>query len=269
MSFQPNTFYSFCYSADTEKVDWLNQIKKTSLNHFEISGTFFESAEFDLFYQEVFKAGKYISSVKDIIPTNVSRNWSSSSESIKSEILEILIKKIRLAGRYNIKYLNLDLGLDSIHNGYEIQEITVRTQLLEPLIEVLEEEGVTICQPIRFPKTFPGSEEWKFAIMLVSSVMHARFCIEINIFPSEVNNSKPASLLKNIYYSAKLIRFRYDSAVGANFTSDMQEFWAESLRQQGFSGDLVFCPTVEGEEMLKIATEDASTASALYVEEDH
>lgn len=265
MAFQPKVILSTTQDRDAQNC--LSEIKKSNLEHIEVSGTFFESENFASFYSEVFKAGKNITSVTDIVPANLSRNWASSSESIQNEVRDVLLQKIALAGRYNIKYFSFDLGLDAIRAGTEIKEISLRAKLLESLTPSLKKAGITLCQPIRFPKTFPGSEEWRLATMLVTAVMHENVCTEINVFPAEVNNSRVGSLLKKTFYTTKLIRFRYEPALENKFSADMHTFWAESLKAQGFTGDLVFTPVVESLDAEKQSLDELSLVKNVYLEE--
>ncbi len=263
MAFNPEIIFSFCKANSLllEK-SYLDK----ELQYFEVTGAFFESPEFGDFFQGLSEKGYFVSSVQNVLPRNIMRNLSSSSENIKSDIVKLLKEKILKAGRYNIKYLNFDLGLDTIRDGYEIQEITVRAKLIQSVMQIADQKGVTLCQPIRFPKAFPGSQQWKYVSMLINAVMHKRFCSEINIFPEEVTKSKVSGLLKKNFYGAHLIRFRYDPVHGSGMTDEMHTFWSESLKEQGYSGDLVFVPASETSMALKKELERLKSLHSVYQE---
>ena len=252
MPFNPDIIFSFQAAEETTPQDWMKLIKESRrVSSFEVPGTFFENDQFKDFYHEVFKSGKRLISVRNIIPGSLTRNLSSCSEGIKSEIVNTLNQRIRDAAGAGAMYLNLDLGLNSIKSGYEIQEIGIRAQTLQQVMKTASECGVSLLHSFRFPKSFPSSQEWKFLTILINSVLHHKFCGEIDIFPNEVPASKAEGLMKRTYYSAKVIRFLYDPSNGGRLSTDMHSTWRSTLSEQGFNGDIIFSPKTQGLEMLK------------------
>ena len=78
MSLNLSTGFSLCYGKVPLDRDMVETVLFSEMDRFEISGELFESEEFPEIYKKFFLQGKKIFSIHEILPVNISRNWSSS-----------------------------------------------------------------------------------------------------------------------------------------------------------------------------------------------
>ncbi|MCM8541260.1 MAG: hypothetical protein NE328_13380 [Lentisphaeraceae bacterium] len=242
MSFDLSTGFSLCYSKLPIDRDMIEAVLFSEVESFELSGAVFESEEFDEIFKKFFLVGKKISSIYEILPKNISRNWSTSPENIKKELVEHLREKIKQASERGVKFARIDLGLDSIKSGFEIHELNVRASLIAPVLAEAEKCGVTLCHPIRFPKAFPKTQEWRFGSMLISSSLHKNYKLEIDVFPMEASVSQLHNIMKKLFYYPEVIRFIYEPAMDGGIDSKKFKNWVDALKGQGFNGTIIFSP---------------------------
>jgi len=245
---QKRIFSLYKSSAEIDKYETLMQMP---LSGIEVSGDFFESEDFHNFYLNCFKNKKAISSVYGVLPSNLTRNWSSADKAIKEAILAMLRKKITRAAPYGIRYFVLDLGLDNITDANEYEELQERLKLFQPLLKEAAAIGLTFCIPIRFPKTFPHSGEWQMANLLKQMAMHPSLALVMNAFPGELPPKSFNGVLKKCFYSIKLIRFCYDNELENSFEATHHENVMNILEEQGYDGDLIYVPSISNKETLQ------------------
>ena len=255
MSLNLSAGFSLCYGKMPLDRDMIETVLFSELDRFEISGEMFESDEFSEIYKKFFLLGKKIFSIHEILPVNVSRNWSSSPDNIKNDLVKHLQDKVKLASDKGVEFFRIDLALDSIKSGFEIQELNVRSALIAPVLAQAEKSGITICHPLRFPKAFPKSQEWRFGTMLISSLLHKSFKIEVDAFPSEVSESKLHNLMKKLFYYPQVIRLRYEPAMDGGISFEQFKSWMDSLRGQGFQGTIIFSPAFDSLDSLQVELE--------------
>lgn len=251
MSMGFSTGFSLCYSKIPVDRDMIETILFSELDKFEISGEVFESDEFEEIYKKFFLVGKKLFSIHEIVPSNISRNWSGTQDNIRKELVTHLKGKVKIAAEKGIKFFQIDLGLDTIKFGFEIQELNVRSALIAPVLAEAEKYGITICHPIRFPKAFPSTQEWRFGTMLISSLLHRNFKLEVDAFPEEVSESKLHNLMKKLFYYPEVIRFRYEPALDGGISIDKFRSWMDALGNQGFNGTVIFSPVFDSLDLLQ------------------
>jgi len=264
MSFNFATGFSLCYGKIPLDRDMVETVLFSEIDRFEISGEMFESDEFAEIYKKFFLLGKKIFSIHEILPINISRNWSSSPDNIKKDLVNHLLEKVRLASDKGVEFFRIDLALDSIKAGFEVQELNVRSALLTPVLAEAEQCGITLCHPLRFPKAYPKSQEWRFGTMLISSLLHKNFKIEVDAFPAEVSESKLHNLMKKLFYYPEVIRLRYEPAMDGGIAYEQFKAWMDSLRGQGFKGTIIFSPVFDSLESLQIELEKVNNLIAQY-----
>ena len=250
MAFELSTGFSLCYSKMPNERDLIEAVLFSEVENFEISGKVFESENFDEIYKRFFLVGKKIISIYEILPKNISRNWSSSPDNIKKELVGHLRSKVKAAAEKGVKFTRIDLGLDTIKTGFEIQELNVRSSLIAPVLTEAEKSGVTICHPIRFPKAFPKTQEWRFGSMLISSSLHNSYKLEIDAFPNEVSISQLHNLMKRLFYYPKVIRLIYEPSMDGGLSFETFKAWVDAFRDQGFNGTFIFSPIFDSYESL-------------------
>lgn len=264
MSLNLSTGFSLCYGKLPVDQDLIETVLFSELERFEISGEMFESGEFSEIYKKFFLQGKKIFSIHEILPVNVSRNWSSSPENIKKDLIVHLRDKVKLAADKGVEFFRIDLALDSIKSGFEIQELNVRSSLIAPVLAEAEKCGITICHPLRFPKAFPKSQEWRFGTMLISSLLHKNYKIEVDAFPAEVSESKLHNLMKKLFYYPEVIRLRYEPSMDGGISFEQFKSWMDSLRGQGFKGTIIFSPVFDSLDSLQVELERVHKLVADY-----
>ena len=242
MSFDLSSGFSLCYSKLPIDRDMIEAVLFSEVDSFELSGAVFESDEFEEIYKKFFLVGKKIFSIYELLPKNVSRNWSDSPANIKKELVEHLRKQVSLASSRGVTFSRIDLGLDTIKPGFEIHELNVRASLIAPVLAEAEKCGVTLCQPIRFPKAFPKTQEWRFGSMLISSLLHKNYKLEIDVFPMETSVSQLHNIMKKLFYYPEVIRFIYEPAMDGGLDSKQFKNWVDALKAQGFKGTIIFSP---------------------------
>ena len=100
--------------------------------------------------------------------------------------------------------------------------------------------------------------------MLVSSLLHKNFKIEVDAFPAEVSESKLHNLLKRLFYYPEVIRLRYEPAMDGGIAYEQFKSWMDSLRGQGFKGTIIFSPVFDSLESLQIELEKVNNLIAQY-----
>ena len=203
MALDLSTGFSLCYGKLPIDSGLIEAVLFSEFESFEVSGEIFESESFEEIYKRFFLLGKKIFSIHEILPRNISRNWSSSPENIKKELIKHLREKVVQAAEKGVKFSRIDLGLDSIKAGFEVHELNVRASLIAPVLAEAEKYGLTLCQPLRFPKAFPKTQEWRFGSMLVSSALHKNYKIEIDAFPMESSISQVHGIMKKLFHCFK------------------------------------------------------------------
>lgn len=250
MSLDLSTGFSLCYGKLPIDRYLIESVLFSEVESFEVSGEIFESDEFQEIHKKFFLLGKKIFSIHEILPKNISRNWSDSPDNIKKELVGHLREKVRLAAEKGVKFSRIDLGLDLIKSDFEIHELNVRSSLIAPVLAEAEKCGVTLCHPIRFPKTFPKSQEWRFGSMLISSSLHKNYKLEIDAFPMETSIAELHNFLKKLFYYPEVIRFIYEPAMDGGIDAKLFKDWVDALKQQGFKGTIIFSPIFDSVESL-------------------
>ena len=169
-----------------------------------------------------------------------------------------------MASDKGVEFFRMDLALDSIKSGFEIQELNVRSALIAPVLAEAEKSGITICHPLRFPKAFPKSQEWRFGTMLISSLLHKNFKVELDAFPAEVSESKLHNLMKKLFYYPEVIRLRYEPAMDGGVDFEQFKSWMDSLIGQGFKGTIIFSPVFDSLDSLQLELEKVNSLIRQY-----
>ncbi len=219
--------------------------------NFEIPGTFFESEHYEATFKKFLQFDKKLFSVHAPLPPNITRNWSSTNNSIQQQLINCLKTKINCAADKGVKLFRIDFGLDSIKSSNAFEEIQKRTSLIAPVLRDAEKVGLILCQPLRVPKVYPSSQEWRYAVMLASQVLNNHFRLEIDVFPAEMKELKFDYLLKKLYYYPSVIRFRYEPAFDGSLKFAKFKTCMDQFLQQGFTGKVIFSPVVESVEALQ------------------
>ena len=109
--------------TDKQLVESIDVLTSSSFQLFELSGSQFESDIYSRLRNALFAADKKVFSIQNLVPVNLTRNWISSKESIQSELTSLFTQKISAMERDGIKLAELDVAIDAIRQGNEINDL--------------------------------------------------------------------------------------------------------------------------------------------------
>lgn len=250
--------YSLRQVSDRVIADSMDFIIDSKYKYFEISGETYESPVFADLRKKFFNSGKKVFSVYDVLPANLSRNWSASPENIKVNLQSLLIERIESIAEDGIGVTELDLALDVIGKGNEIYEVGLRADMLSAITHQAEESGVKILLPIRFPKAYPKSFEWRYLIMLLSKVFHKNVVGVANVFPFESSVVQMEEFFKKTFYSCEVVRFCFDPDSEGDMTREALKVWLQAFCDQGYQGKIIISPKLDNADALKFSLENLS-----------
>ena len=145
MSLDLSTGFSLCYGKLPIDRYLIESVLFSEVESFEVSGEIFESDEFQEIHKKFFLLGKKIFSIHEILPKNISRNWSDSPDNIKKELINLnntydtidnffalkdylyisndIINNViinNLVNKLNYSYLDNLIYISVIYNNYEV-----------------------------------------------------------------------------------------------------------------------------------------------------
>ena len=176
--------------TDKQLVESIDVLTSSSFQLFELSGSQFESDIYSRLRNALFAADKKVFSIQNLVPVNLTRNWISSKESIQSELTSLFTQKISAMERDGIKLAELDVAIDAIRQGNEINDLKQLSTLLLGVLESAASSGVRMALPLRVPKVFPKSLDWHHLTILINDVLHENLKVVVNLFPFEFNPGK-------------------------------------------------------------------------------
>ncbi|MCM8530549.1 MAG: hypothetical protein NE330_05245, partial [Lentisphaeraceae bacterium] len=236
--------FSLSQVSDSVFYESLDFISLSAFERFELSGALVENENFSNARDVFFKNDKNILSIQDFLPSNLSRNIADSSEDIQKKLISFVNERLAIVSKENIEYIELDLAVDAIKTGQEIQEISKRALVLSQLMKSASKSGITALIPLRFPKEFPKSLSWRYITMLVNQVLHQSTRTVINVFPHEAKPQQMENILKKTFYSSSAIRFCYEPEVNGYLSREYFQGWLQVLCNQGFTGDIILAPKI-------------------------
>jgi hypothetical protein len=251
--------FSLSHVQNCAFIEIYEALKFSKLKCLEIPGVLFERADYIQFKELCFKKNINVWAVHELVPPGLSRNWASSTENIRGELKLLMLDSLALAALRGVKSISIDLSLDSIRDGFEVNEVDLRFSLLNSFMKIAQNAGMSVNLPVRFPKEFPKSKCWLYATMLLSKVLHEKIGMEVSLFVAEARLDKVKNLLKNGFYFPKIIRLCYDPFLDGPLEMESLTQWLEVFREQGYTGDFVLAPRVDSVEQLNQAIQHGQT----------
>lgn len=245
--------FSLSQVSDFVFYDSLDTIVSSAFNRFELAGSHLEHESFLKTRNAFFKNDKSIYSIQGFLPANLSRNISHSPENIKSKLISFVNERLGAVSKESVKFVEIDLAVDSIKVGEEINDLNKRALVLSELMMEASKSGITSLLPLRFPKEFPKSMSWRFVTILVNQVLHKNAQTVINLFPYEAKPEQIQKVLKKTFYSTSVVRFCYEPEVDGYLSRDLFQSWLQVLCDQGFTGDVFLAPKIKTAKQLNDA----------------
>ena len=154
---------------------------------------------------------------------------------------------------------SLPLRLDRIPENVWQNEMSRIVSSLEDFLDAPMPNHFSCLLPVRFPKTFPGSEELARSLALCKAVnqayhtKHAYSSIQASldilaiIYPDEEmpkgHRVTPDTFRENdLLSSVKALMFNFQPAAGETLFDDEQMEWAAFLKESSFDGTVIFNP---------------------------
>ena len=223
----------------------LDFLLESPFKYFEISGSLFESKFYDVLKRKFFESDKRVSGVYDLMPPSLSRNWTNSSSKISAELQALLSERLSCLSQNNIDFAEIDLALDEVAKGKEVDDIESRSRLVSMALRGSLGETKALLLSLRFPKAFPKSFEWRYTVMLQNEIAHRQVGTVVNIFPFECRPEQFCEFMKKTFYSARATRFCFDPVSDGFLNRESLKRWLQVFSDQGYDGSVILSPRID------------------------
>ena len=214
---------------------------------FEVSGVLFESDKYRILKDSFFKHSKSISSVFEVLPPSLSRNWVQSTALVSEELRNLLVNRLNDLASENVSFTEIDLAIDGVVKGQEVHGVVERAKNISLVLQKMDRLNTEILLPMRFPKAIPKSFEWRYTAMLINEISHSSIRSVVNVFPFEIKAELFQDFFKKTFYTTKAVRFCFDPLTDGFISREAFKSWLQVFSDQGYEGNIILSPKLNDE----------------------
>ena len=175
----------------------------------------------------------------------------------------------KVAGTMKLQCASLDLGLEklawAVRDGdREIEPVLQRRkQVFAALIPEARRMGCSLCHALRHPAKPVTQELVDITLQFIEDVGNPGCGLMLTVVLDELQDLDPAAVLTPFLEELAVLRIHYEPALGIRFAGDDQQRWAQYLKENEYTGDVVFAPAagalpVFAAELPRIASDQAT-----------
>jgi hypothetical protein len=186
---------------------------------------------------------------RELLSSPVGRYFWETTAVPWEQVLGELKERLQVLNDWRIGTASLDLGMDRIlAEGCE-QGLGQRVDFLRSLYPEVEALGVCLCIGTRYPREYPFSKAWEYAVNLVREIGGGHCRLGLDLFPGELAaDFDIAAFVRRVYLTVGVVRFHFNPSLGENLDNMRADEWLKALLAHEFRGQFVFCPERVGME---------------------